>query len=182
VATGWSPQPRPVPRRAASWAARWVVLSHAGLSGEDAHEIAECLRRGATLVAARVPEADRSQYEAILDQGRSMCRCVSLLIGKPDGRRMIPMPRPLRRRNAARPQAIIPASARCGGLITGARQRRQFIAPGACPAIRPLQCTRRKMRCQDRPACSTASTNPSAGRPAVIAMVSSLMARSRLAA
>jgi hypothetical protein len=45
------------------------VLSHAGLSGEDALEIAECLRRGATLVAARVPEADRSQYEAILAHG-----------------------------------------------------------------------------------------------------------------
>jgi hypothetical protein len=45
------------------------VLSHAGLSGEEAHEIAECLRRGATLVAARVPETDRSRCEAILDRG-----------------------------------------------------------------------------------------------------------------
>lgn len=45
------------------------VLSHAGLSGEEAHEIAECLRRGATLVAARVPETDRSKCEAILDRG-----------------------------------------------------------------------------------------------------------------
>jgi hypothetical protein len=45
------------------------VLSHAGLSGEEAHEIAECLRRGATLVAAKVPEADRSRCEAILDRG-----------------------------------------------------------------------------------------------------------------
>ena len=45
------------------------VLSHAGLSGEDAHEIAECLRRGTILVAARVPGTDRSRYEAILDRG-----------------------------------------------------------------------------------------------------------------
>jgi hypothetical protein len=45
------------------------VLSRAGVSGEEAHEIAECLRRGATLVAARVPEADRSRCEAILDRG-----------------------------------------------------------------------------------------------------------------
>lgn len=45
------------------------LLSQAGLSREDAHEIAECLRRGATLVAARVPEAERSRYEAILDVG-----------------------------------------------------------------------------------------------------------------
>jgi len=45
------------------------VLTKAGVSGEEAHEIAECLRRGATLVAARVPEAERSRYEAILNRG-----------------------------------------------------------------------------------------------------------------
>jgi hypothetical protein len=45
------------------------VLSQAGVSGEEAHEIAECLRRGATLVAAPVTDADRSRYEAILDRG-----------------------------------------------------------------------------------------------------------------
>jgi len=45
------------------------LLSQAGLSGEDAHEIAECLRRGATLVAARVPEADKGRCEAIMDRG-----------------------------------------------------------------------------------------------------------------
>jgi hypothetical protein len=69
VATGW------LAATAAGAAAGGLVggalgvLSHAGVSGEDAHEIAECLRRGATLVAARVPEADRNQYEAILDRG-----------------------------------------------------------------------------------------------------------------
>jgi hypothetical protein len=45
------------------------VLSQAGISGEEAHAIAECLRRGATLVTARVPDADRSRYEAMLDRG-----------------------------------------------------------------------------------------------------------------
>jgi hypothetical protein len=45
------------------------IVSQAGVSGEEAHTIAECLRRGATLVTARVPDADRSRYEAILDRG-----------------------------------------------------------------------------------------------------------------
>jgi hypothetical protein len=45
------------------------VLTKAGLSGEEAHEIAECLRRGATLLAARVPQAERNRCEAILDRG-----------------------------------------------------------------------------------------------------------------
>jgi hypothetical protein len=45
------------------------VLSQAGLSGEEAHAIAECLRRGATLVTARVPEADRSRCEVIMNRG-----------------------------------------------------------------------------------------------------------------
>jgi hypothetical protein len=45
------------------------VISQAGISGDEAHELAECLRRGATMVAARVDEADRSRYEAILNRG-----------------------------------------------------------------------------------------------------------------
>ena len=45
------------------------VVSQAGVSGEEAHAIAECLRRGATLVTARVPDTDRTRYEAILDRG-----------------------------------------------------------------------------------------------------------------
>ncbi len=71
------------PTAAAGWLAAtaagaaaggWVggalgVLSAAGISGEEAHAIAECLRRGATLVTARVPEADQDRYAAILDRG-----------------------------------------------------------------------------------------------------------------
>jgi hypothetical protein len=45
------------------------VLSEAGVSGEEAHEIAEVLRRGASLVAARVPETEKSRCETILDRG-----------------------------------------------------------------------------------------------------------------
>jgi hypothetical protein len=45
------------------------VLSAAGISGEEAHAIAEGLRRGATLVTARVPEADQDRCAAILDVG-----------------------------------------------------------------------------------------------------------------
>lgn len=45
------------------------VLSEAGVSGEEAHEIAEALRRGASLVAARVPETEKGHCEAILDRG-----------------------------------------------------------------------------------------------------------------
>ena len=44
------------------------VLSEAGVTDEDAHAFAECLRRGATLVTARVPDADRSRFESILDR------------------------------------------------------------------------------------------------------------------
>jgi hypothetical protein len=45
------------------------VLSPAGISGDDAHAIAECLRRGATMVTARVPEADKERCAAIADRG-----------------------------------------------------------------------------------------------------------------
>lgn len=45
------------------------VLSEAGISGEEAHAIAECLRRGATLVTARVPDTDKDRCAAILKRG-----------------------------------------------------------------------------------------------------------------
>ena len=44
------------------------VLSEAGVTGEEAHAFAECLRRGATLVTARVPNSDRSRFEGILNR------------------------------------------------------------------------------------------------------------------
>jgi hypothetical protein len=45
------------------------VLSTAGISGEEAHAIAESLRRGGTLVTAKVPEAEKDRYTAILEVG-----------------------------------------------------------------------------------------------------------------
>lgn len=44
------------------------ALTQAGVSEEDAHVYAEGVRRGGTLVTARVPDADRAKVEAILDR------------------------------------------------------------------------------------------------------------------
>ena len=46
------------------------ALTEAGVSEEDAHTYAEGVRRGGTLVTARVPDsqADRAKFEALLDQ------------------------------------------------------------------------------------------------------------------
>jgi len=44
------------------------ALTQAGVSKEEAHVYAEGVRRGGTLVSARVPDADRTRYEAILDR------------------------------------------------------------------------------------------------------------------
>jgi hypothetical protein len=44
------------------------ALTAAGVSKEDAHVYAEGIRRGGTLVTARVPDADRAKCEAILNR------------------------------------------------------------------------------------------------------------------
>jgi hypothetical protein len=44
------------------------ALTQMGVSDEDAHVYAEGLRRGGTLVTARVPDADRARVEAILER------------------------------------------------------------------------------------------------------------------
>jgi hypothetical protein len=44
------------------------ALTQAGTSEEDANTYAEGIRRGGTLVSARVPDTDRARYEAILDR------------------------------------------------------------------------------------------------------------------
>jgi hypothetical protein len=43
-------------------------LTAAGVSKEDAHVYAEGIRRGGTLVTARVADADRAKFEAILNR------------------------------------------------------------------------------------------------------------------
>jgi hypothetical protein len=45
------------------------VLATAGISGEEAHAITEALRRGGTLVTARVPETEKERCAAIMDRG-----------------------------------------------------------------------------------------------------------------
>jgi hypothetical protein len=44
------------------------ALTEAGVSEEDAHTYAEGVRRGGTLVTARVSDSDRAKFEAFLDQ------------------------------------------------------------------------------------------------------------------
>ncbi|MET4524039.1 hypothetical protein [Bradyrhizobium sp. JR18.2] len=44
------------------------ALTQAGVSNEEAPLYAEGVRRGGTMVSARIPDADRARYEAILDQ------------------------------------------------------------------------------------------------------------------
>lgn len=48
------------------------ALKNAGHSEEDAHVYAEGVRRGGTLVSARVADADVSRAEAVLDRNRSV--------------------------------------------------------------------------------------------------------------
>src|SRR3954452_7533884 len=54
---------------AAGAAAGGIVgaLTQAGVSDEDAHAYAEGVRRGGTLVSARVPDADRTRLDTILN-------------------------------------------------------------------------------------------------------------------
>jgi hypothetical protein len=44
------------------------ALSQAGVSDQDAQVYAEGVRRGGTLVTARIPDADRARAEAVLDR------------------------------------------------------------------------------------------------------------------
>ena len=44
------------------------ALTEAGVSAEDAHSYAEGVRRGGTLVSARVADADRSRLDPILNE------------------------------------------------------------------------------------------------------------------
>jgi hypothetical protein len=44
------------------------ALTQAGTTEEDANAYTEGVRRGGTLVSARVPDADRGRYESILDR------------------------------------------------------------------------------------------------------------------
>lgn len=68
VAAGWLASTAAV--AVAGGAAGGIIgaLTNSGVSEEDAHVYAEGVRRGGTLVTARVPDIDRTRYEAILDR------------------------------------------------------------------------------------------------------------------
>ena len=68
------------------------ALTQAGTSEEDAYVYAEGVRRGGTLVSARVADADRTRYEAILD--RSSVNIRDRGAAWPAGRILILTPRP----------------------------------------------------------------------------------------
>jgi hypothetical protein len=44
------------------------ALTQTGVNKDDAHLYAEGIRRGGTLVTARVPDRERSRYDAVLDR------------------------------------------------------------------------------------------------------------------
>lgn len=68
VAAGWLAST--AAGAAAGGAAGGIIgaLTQAGASEEDANAYAEGIRRGGTLVSARVPDGDGARYEAILDR------------------------------------------------------------------------------------------------------------------
>jgi len=45
------------------------ALTQLGVSREHAHVYAESIRRGSTMVTARVPDSERGRYKAIMDRG-----------------------------------------------------------------------------------------------------------------
>jgi hypothetical protein len=68
VAAGWLASTAAV---AAAGGARGGIigaLSQSGIGEDEAHVYAEGVRRGGTLVTARVPDGDRARFEAILDR------------------------------------------------------------------------------------------------------------------
>ncbi len=68
VAAGWLASTAAVATAGAATGGLVGALTQAGVSDEDAPAYAEGVRRGGTLVSARVPDADRARLEAILDQ------------------------------------------------------------------------------------------------------------------
>ena len=67
VAAGWQPRPR-LARPQEQLPAVLSERHGGGVSAEDAHSYAEGVRRGGTLVSARVADADRSRLDSILNE------------------------------------------------------------------------------------------------------------------
>lgn len=68
VAAGWLAATAVGAAAGASAGGLIGALVESGMSNEDAEVYAETVRRGGTLVTARVPDADRTRFEGILDR------------------------------------------------------------------------------------------------------------------
>jgi len=68
VAAGWLASTAAVAAAGGATGGIIGALTESGVDESDAHVYAEGVRRGGTLVTARVPNADRSRVEAILDR------------------------------------------------------------------------------------------------------------------
>jgi hypothetical protein len=67
VATGWLAATAAGAAAGGLAGGAFGVLSQVGVTSEEAQEMSDCLRRGHTLVAARVANADKGRHQAILD-------------------------------------------------------------------------------------------------------------------
>jgi hypothetical protein len=70
------------------------ALTQAGVSEEDAHMYAEGVRRGGTLVSARVADADRARLDAVLNQSAVDLRDRSATWQKPGWKAFDPTSKP----------------------------------------------------------------------------------------
>lgn len=68
VAAGWLVSTAAVAAAGGATGGIIGALSQSGIGEDDAHVYAEGLRRGGTLVTARIPDGDRKRYEAVLDR------------------------------------------------------------------------------------------------------------------
>lgn len=68
VAAGWLASTAAVAAAGGTAGGLIGALTQSGVSERDANVYAEGVRRGGTLVTARVPDMDRARYEAILDR------------------------------------------------------------------------------------------------------------------
>ena len=68
VAAGWLASTAAVAAVGGTAGGLIGALTQSGVSEREANVYAEGVRRGGTLVTARVPETDRARYEAILDR------------------------------------------------------------------------------------------------------------------
>ncbi|MBH5370577.1 general stress protein [Bradyrhizobium glycinis] len=71
------------------------ALMNAGLSEDDAHAYAEGVRRGGTLVTAKVPDADRARFDSILNESAIDLADRRLAWEKTGWKRFDPSSRPL---------------------------------------------------------------------------------------